>query len=174
MNLSLSGWHFIWATHACMLSRFSRVQLFETCQALCSLPGSSNQEFSSQEYWSGLPCPSPGDLPYPGIEPCSLKSPALAGIFFTTSTTKAMHFLKTLCSRFCVKQTSKSKLRPKKKKRERAWDGGGCQEDGKGKKKIRKSICQLKLPPPSLVAQKVKNCLQRRKPTFEPWVWKIP
>jgi len=27
--------------------------------------------FSSQEYWSGLPCPPPGDLPYPGIEPRS-------------------------------------------------------------------------------------------------------
>ena len=33
--------------------------------------------FSRQEYWSGLPCPSPGDLPNPGIEPVSLKSPAL-------------------------------------------------------------------------------------------------
>ena len=28
-------------------------------------------EFSSQEYWSGLPCPSPGDLPNSGIEPIS-------------------------------------------------------------------------------------------------------
>ena len=28
-------------------------------------------EFSRQEYWSGLPFPSPGDLPYPGIEPRS-------------------------------------------------------------------------------------------------------
>ena len=36
--------------------------------------------FSWQEYWSGLPFPSPGDLPYPGIEPAS---PALAGIFLT-------------------------------------------------------------------------------------------
>ena len=31
-------------------------------------------EFSRPEYWSGLPCPSPGDLPNPGIEP---RSPAL-------------------------------------------------------------------------------------------------
>ena len=37
--------------------------------------------FSRQEYWSGLPCPSPGDLPNPGFEP---ESPALAGGFFTT------------------------------------------------------------------------------------------
>ena len=43
--------------------------------------------FSRQEYWSGLPCPPPGDLPNPGIEPVSLMSPALAGRFFTTSTT---------------------------------------------------------------------------------------
>ena len=28
-------------------------------------------EFSKHEYWSGLPFPSPGDLPYPGIEPGS-------------------------------------------------------------------------------------------------------
>ena len=35
----------------------------------------------------GLPCPSPGDLPNPGIEPTSLMSPALAGGFFTTSAT---------------------------------------------------------------------------------------
>ena len=39
--------------------------------------------FSRQEYWSGLPCPPPGDLPNPGIEPASLMSPALAGRFFT-------------------------------------------------------------------------------------------
>ena len=37
--------------------------------------------FSRQEYWSGLPFPSPGDLPDPGIKPVS---PALAGGFFTT------------------------------------------------------------------------------------------
>ena len=37
--------------------------------------------FSRQEYWSGLPYPSPGDLPGPGIEPVS---PAMVGGFFTT------------------------------------------------------------------------------------------
>ena len=40
--------------------------------------------FSRQEYWGGLPCPSPGVLPNSGIEPASLMSPALAGRFFTT------------------------------------------------------------------------------------------
>ena len=39
---------------------------------------------SQQEFWSGLPCFSPGDLPNPGVEPMSLASPALAGGFFTT------------------------------------------------------------------------------------------
>ena len=40
----------------------------------CSLPG-----FSKQENWSGLPFPSPGDLPDPGIEPgsCALEADAL-------------------------------------------------------------------------------------------------
>ena len=46
-----------------------------------------SMEFSRQEYWSGLPCPPPGDLPDPGIKPMSPVSPALAGGFFTTSTT---------------------------------------------------------------------------------------
>ena len=40
-----------------------------------------SMRFPRQEYWSGFPFPSPGDLPDPGTEP---KSPALAGGFFTT------------------------------------------------------------------------------------------
>ena len=40
--------------------------------------------FPRQEYWSGLPCPFPGDLSDPGIKPQSPVSPALAGGFFTT------------------------------------------------------------------------------------------
>ena len=43
--------------------------------------------FSRQEYWSGLPWPSPGDLPDPGIEPRSLASLGLTGGFFTTRAT---------------------------------------------------------------------------------------
>ena len=63
-----------------MLSCFSRIRLFATlwtvaCQAPLSM------EFSRQEYWSGLPFPSPGHLPNPGIKPVSLMSPALAGGF---------------------------------------------------------------------------------------------
>ena len=51
----------------------------------CQAPPSVG--FSRQECWSGLPLPSPGDLPDPGIEPTSLTSPALAGGFFTPSAT---------------------------------------------------------------------------------------
>ena len=51
----------------------SRVRLFVDPMD-CSLPGSSVVGFTRQEYWSGLPFPSPGDLPNPGIEP---GSPAL-------------------------------------------------------------------------------------------------
>ena len=46
---------------------------------------------SGQEYWSGLPFPSPGDLPNPGSEALSLVSPVLAGRFFTTSSTQEAH-----------------------------------------------------------------------------------
>ena len=56
---------------------------------LCSLPGSSahGMEFSRQEYWCGLPFPTPTNLPDPGIKPESLMSPTLVGRFFTTSVT---------------------------------------------------------------------------------------
>ena len=43
--------------------------------------------FPRQEYWNGLSFPPPRDLPNPGIKAASLKSPALAGKLFTTSTT---------------------------------------------------------------------------------------
>ena len=58
--------------------------------------------FSRQEYWSGLPCPLPGDLPDPEIKPTSFMSPALAGgflfvCFFTTATAKSLQSFPTLC-----------------------------------------------------------------------------
>ena len=69
-----------------MLSCVSHVRPFATLwtaarQAPLSLG------FFRQEYWSGLPCPPPGNLPNPGIKPASLTSPVLAGIFFNTSAT---------------------------------------------------------------------------------------
>ena len=93
LNLTLvvsdTSFHsFIYSSmHVCVSAKsLQHVWFFETLwtvahQAPLSL------EFSRQEYWSGLPCPPPGDLPDTGIKPVSLMSPALAGGFFTTSTT---------------------------------------------------------------------------------------
>ena len=73
-------------TWGAVLSYFSRVRLFATLWTVaCQAPLSMG--FSRQKYRSGLPCPPPGDLPNPGVEPESLTSPALAGGFFTTSAT---------------------------------------------------------------------------------------
>ena len=67
-----------------VLSRFSCVRLFVTSWTV-SHQTPLSMGFSRQEYWSGLPCPLPGDLPDPGTVPMSLVSPALAGRFFTIS-----------------------------------------------------------------------------------------
>jgi len=61
---------------SCELSCFSPVRLFPTpwtvaCQASLSMG------FSRRQYWSGLPCPPPGDLSDPGTEPMSPVAPAL-------------------------------------------------------------------------------------------------
>ena len=73
--------------------------LTQSCPALCnpmdySLPGSSVHGILQARYWSGLPCPPPGDLPEPGMEPASLVSPVLTGGFFTGKPSeKAMLYL---------------------------------------------------------------------------------
>ena len=69
-----------------VLSLLSRVQLFATLWAVAHQAPLS-MGFSKQEYQSGLPFPSPGVLPNPGIEPAFLISPALADGFFTTVAT---------------------------------------------------------------------------------------
>ena len=62
---SKSTWLWKWSSQSCPT----------LCDPMdCSPPGSPSMGFSRQEYWSGLPFPSPGDLPNPGIEP---RSPAL-------------------------------------------------------------------------------------------------
>ena len=65
-------------------------KLLQSCLTLCNPMTIIHQAplsmgFSRQEYWSGLPFLSPGDLPDPGIKPTSLAS---AGRFFTTGATK--------------------------------------------------------------------------------------
>ena len=64
---------------ASVLSRFSRIQLFVTLWTVAHHAPLS-MGFSRQKYWSGLPFPSPGDIPDPGIKPVS---PAVAGGCFT-------------------------------------------------------------------------------------------
>ena len=81
-NCSLMS--YLWAGRSswvlCVRSRFSRVQRFVTPWTVARQAPLSTG-FSRQEYWSGLPCPPPGDLPDPGMESASLMSPALAGRF---------------------------------------------------------------------------------------------
>ena len=69
----------------CVLSRFLRVRLFVTLWTVAP-QASLSMGFSRQEYWNGLLCPPPEDLPHPGAKPVSLMSPALADVFFPTST----------------------------------------------------------------------------------------
>ena len=75
----------------CLLSCFNHAWLFVTPWTI-AYQAPLSMGFSRQEYWSGLPCPPPGDLSDPGIKPSSLMSPTLAGrflfsfLFFTTST----------------------------------------------------------------------------------------
>ena len=62
----------------------SRVRLFATPRTVAH-QAPPCMGFSRQEYWSGLPFPSPGDLPYPGIEP---RSPALQADALTSEVQK--------------------------------------------------------------------------------------
>ena len=83
----------------CMVSSFSRVQLFETSWTIAHQAPLS-MGFSRQEYWSGLPFTSAGDLSDPGMEPTSLISPALAYRFFITiATCEAIVYI---CMCVCV------------------------------------------------------------------------
>ena len=76
-----------------------RAKVLPSCPTLCdpvdlACQAPPSMGFSRQEHWSGLPCPPPGDLPDPGIEPMSPTSPAWAGRFFTTSATWELGIVK--------------------------------------------------------------------------------
>ena len=62
----------------CVLIRFGCIQFFATPRTVAHQAPLS-MGFSRQQYWSGLPCLLPGNLPDCGIEPTSLMSSALAG-----------------------------------------------------------------------------------------------
>ena len=73
----------------------SCIWLFETPWTVARQAPPS-MKFSRQEYWSGLPFLTPGDLLDPKIKPMSLECPALAGGFFTTEP-PGKHFLSKYC-----------------------------------------------------------------------------
>ena len=89
----------IWclSSYACVLSHFSCGHLFAV---LCIVAHQDpmSMGFSRQLYWSRLPLPPPGDLPDSAIESASLISPALAGRFFTASTTWEVLIFLCCCS----------------------------------------------------------------------------
>ena len=68
----------------CVLSHFNCIQLYATLQTGAHQAPLS-MGFSRREYWNVLPGLPPGDLPDPGIKPASLRSPVLAGGFFSTT-----------------------------------------------------------------------------------------
>ena len=79
-----------WCVHrfACSVCSVADSHL-TLCSAMdYSLPGSTAPRIFQEEYWSGVPFPTPRDLPNPGIKLPSPVSPTLAGRFFTTSTTR--------------------------------------------------------------------------------------
>ena len=87
VNKTVAHWNL-----ACYRNFLHGAKSLQLCLTLfeplhCSPPGSSFHGILQTRYCSESPCPPPGDLPNPGIKPTSLMSPALAGRFFTTSTT---------------------------------------------------------------------------------------
>ena len=78
-----------------LLAFATAAKSLQSCPTLCdpidgSPPGSPVLGFSRQEHWSGLPFPSPGDLPNQGIKP---ESPALQGRFFTIEPPGNIHYM---------------------------------------------------------------------------------
>ena len=88
-------------------------KLLQLCPTVCDPVDCSHQAplsvgFSRQKYWSGLPCPPPGDLPNIGIRYLSLVSPALAGRFFATALSCVVNLgLKVLNESFQKQTTHK-------------------------------------------------------------------
>ena len=85
---------FVCAVHSQSLSH---IRLFETLWTVGHQTPLS-MGFSRQEYWRGLPCPPPGDLPDSGIESESPMSPALAGKYFTISALGKPYHLYETCN----------------------------------------------------------------------------
>ena len=75
-----------WRSLSMYIKKHLKAAVFTTLWTVAH-QASLSMGFSRQEYWCGLLCPPPGNLPNPGIKPAPLTSPALAGRFFTTRAT---------------------------------------------------------------------------------------
>ena len=93
ISLNIKKYIYTIDTESGLFKTYMHAKSLQSCPTLYVPMDSSHQaplfmEFSRQEYWSELPCPSPGDLLNPGIKSLSFTSPALACRFFTTSATQ--------------------------------------------------------------------------------------
>ena len=95
------------SSHPCPLPQSPKDSSIHLCLFCCLA-------WDRQEYWSGFPCPPPGDLPDPEIKPTSLMSPSLADSFFTSRTTEE-------CLLYSRSNLRKKTYGLKKKKSSPAW-----------------------------------------------------
>ena len=89
-------WAYVCVRSVVVVTGLVRAQSLQLCPTLCdsmdySLPGFSVKGFSRQEYWSGLPCSSPGALSNLGIELASTCVSCLAGRYFVHWATWEVH-----------------------------------------------------------------------------------
>ena len=109
-------WKNIYSICLACVHVFSCVQLFVTPRTILYTVRQAplSMGFSRQEYWSGLPFPTLGDLPDPGMKPVFLVSPKLAGGLFTTESPGKPHILSYICTTAWSWLQSKEKIGWKK------------------------------------------------------------
>ena len=130
--------------------------------------------FPRQEYWSGLPCSPPGDLPDPEIELMSLMTHALAGRFLTTSTTWEAIYIHTHIYTHIHKHTNThTHVCGSSAGKEMACNAGDPSSiAGWGRSPRQRTGYPVQYSWASLVAQM--NPPRCRRHGFNPWVGKIP
>ena len=102
-------------------NHFSFAQLFATLR-ITAWQAFLCMGFSRHECWNGLPCPSPGGLPHPGIEPTSLASPVLAGGFLTTRATGEYKVFKRHWANWILYTTLERHATILQVKKQRYWE----------------------------------------------------
>ena len=76
-------------------------EVFATLWAV-DLKAPMSMGFSRKEYWSGLPCPSPGDLPNPGVKPASPACPALQADSLPTEPPGKPYYMCYIYAIYCM------------------------------------------------------------------------